>query len=60
MFHAKTLEDAREKRNQIISDYQDIAESAMTCFDEGFESAMAVMTLPRGLQRTVPQTILNA
>ena len=39
------------KRDQILADYKDIAESAMLCLDEGFESAMTVMALPAGLRR---------
>ena len=37
---------ARRIRNRIIADYQEIAESAMACLDEGFESAISVMLLP--------------
>jgi len=51
MFNCKTLTEARKRRDQIISEYQDVAESAMACLDEGFESAMTVMTLPKGMQR---------
>lgn len=46
MFQCCTMKDARKKRDEIIADYKDIAESAMTCLDEGFESAMTVMSLP--------------
>ena len=51
MFNARTLEDARKKRNSIIADYKDVAEKAMECLDDGFESSMTVMALPRGIQR---------
>lgn len=51
MFHCKKLEDARQKRDQILADYQESASSAMECLDEGFESAMTVMTLPEGMRR---------
>ena len=51
MFHCDTLEAAREKRDEIIRDYQDIAEKATICLDEGFESAMTVMYLPKGMRR---------
>ena len=51
MFNCKTLKEARAKRSQIISDYQDVAEEAMSCLDEGFESAMTVMVLPKNLRR---------
>ena len=47
MFNCETIEEAREKRDSIISDYKDIAESAMACLDEGFEDSMTVMILPK-------------
>ena len=50
MFNCQTIEEAREKRNAIIEDYQDVAEAAMSCLDEGFEDAMTVMALPRTLR----------
>ena len=50
MFACNTLKEARNKKNQIIQEYQDVAETAMSCLDEGFESAMT-MILPRGMQR---------
>ena len=48
MFVCNTLKEARNKKNQIIQEYQDVAETAMSCLDEGFESAMI---LPLGMQR---------
>lgn len=51
MFNCETIEEAREKRDAIIASYADVAESAMRCLDEGFESAMTVMILPRSLRR---------
>ncbi len=51
MWSCKTIEDARKKRDEIIADYKDVAESAMACLDEGFESAMTVMTVPKALRR---------
>ena len=51
MFHCKTLKEARARRSQIITDYQDVAKEAMSCLDEGFESAMTVMTLPAGMRK---------
>ena len=51
MFGSKTIEAARKIRNRIIDDYRDVAESAVACLDEGFESAMTVMTLPEHLRR---------
>lgn len=51
MFHCKTIAEARRKRDEILSTYSDVAESAMLCLDEGFESAMSVMELPVHLRR---------
>ena len=55
MFNAETIEEARRKRDSIINDYQDVAEEAMKCLDEGFDSAMTVMVLP-GKMRTYFRT----
>ena len=51
MFACNTLKEARNKKDQIIQEYQDVAETAMSCLDEGFESAMTAMILPRGMQQ---------
>ena len=51
MFDAMTIEEARKKRDEIISDYQDVAGAAMECLEEGFESSMTVMMLPVGYRR---------
>ena len=51
MFNAKTIEEARKKRDSIISDYSDVAESAMQCLDEGFDSSMTAMFLPENLYK---------
>ena len=50
MFACNTLKEARNKKKQIIQEYQDVAETAMSCLDDGFESAMTAMILPRGMQ----------
>ena len=42
---------ARERRDEIIAEYRDAAESAMNCWDESFESAMTVMLLPPNLHK---------
>lgn len=51
MFNCKGLAEARKIRDQIMDDYRDVASAAMSCLDEGFESAMTVMLLPAGLRR---------
>ena len=51
LFNCKTLAEARKVRDRIIEDYRDVAESAVACLDEGFESSMTVMLLPAWLRR---------
>ena len=51
LFNCKTMAEARKVRDRIMEDYRDVAESAITCLDEGFESAMTVMLLPASLRR---------
>lgn len=51
MYNCTTLKEARKKRDSIIADYQDVAETAMACLDEGFEDAMTSMILPKSIRR---------
>ena len=51
MFNCQSLEDARKVRDRILDDYREVAESAMNCLEEGFESAMTIMALPKHLRR---------
>ena len=51
MFNCETLEGARKKKDEILADYMEVAENAMRCLDEGFESSMTVMTLPKSIRR---------
>lgn len=51
MFNCDTIEKARTKRDAIIADYRDVAESAMNCLDEGFEDSMVAMELPKHLRK---------
>ena len=51
MFNCETIEEARRKRDEIIEDYSDIAENAMNALEEGFESAMTAMILPKNLRK---------
>ncbi|MQN01046.1 MAG: IS256 family transposase [Lachnospiraceae bacterium] len=51
MFNAKTEDEAVKIKDRIISDYSDVAEAAMQCLDEGFESSMTVMHLPSGMRK---------
>ena len=51
MYNSSTIEEARKKRDDIISEYGEVAEKAMKCLDEGFESVMTVMVLPKDMRR---------
>lgn len=51
MFNCKTIEEARKRRDETISDYRDVAEEAMTRLDQGFEEAMTVKVLPGYLHK---------
>lgn len=51
MFQSNTIEEARLKRDSILSDYYDIAEKAMECLEKGFEDSMTVMVIPERLRR---------
>ena len=51
LFNCRPIAEARKVRDRIIEDYRDVAESAVACLDEGFESSMTVMLLPAWLRR---------
>ena len=51
MFNCQSLKDARKIRDRILDEYRCVAESAMNCLEEGFESAMTIMALPQHLRR---------
>ena len=50
MFNCKSIAEARKIRDRIIEDYREVAETAVSCLDDGFESSMTVMLLPVGLR----------
>lgn len=52
MFECKTIEDAYKKKDEIIADYKDVAQSAMNILDEGFEATMSVMVFPVYLRKS--------
>ena len=56
MFNAKTLEEARKIRDQIICDYEDVAPEAKEILDEGFDDAMTVMELPHQMRSVLRST----
>lgn len=51
MYNCKTITEARKIRDELIDDYKDVADKAMECLDNGFESVMTVMVLPESLRR---------
>ena len=51
MYHSRTIEEARKKRDAIIDEYKDVAEKAMNRLDTGFEDVMTVMVLPENMRR---------
>lgn len=48
LFQAKTMQEAVQKRDDILESYGDVAERAMKCLEDGFEDAMTVLLLPIG------------
>ena len=58
MFTAKTIEEARRIRDEIISDYEPVAEKAMQVLDRGFEDSMTIMCLPQGFRPKLRSTNL--
>lgn len=50
MFTAKDMTVARKLKDEIIRDYEEIAEKAMKILDEGFEDAMSIMCLTEGMR----------
>lgn len=51
MYNAKTLEEARRLKEEIVDDYKDVAEKAMDILENGFEDAMTVMILPEAFRK---------
>ena len=56
MYHCKTIEEARKKKEEIIDEYQDVADKSMECLDYGFEDVMTVMALPGSCRRYIRTT----
>ena len=53
MFSSDTLEQARNRRDEILQDYRGIAEKAMECLENGFESAMTVMIFSENTRKAL-------
>lgn len=45
-FSANDINEARNRKNEILHDYEAVAEKAMKILDNGFEDAMTIMCLP--------------
>ena len=58
MFIADTIEEARRIRDEIIADYEPVAEKAMKILDSGFEDSMTIMCLPKGFRPKLRTTNL--
>ncbi|MDD4493145.1 MAG: IS256 family transposase [Eubacteriales bacterium] len=51
MYNCETIKEARNKRDSIIKEYEEVAAHAMDCLDNGFESVMTVMAIPKSMRR---------
>lgn len=51
LFTSDTIEQARNRRDEILQDYRDIAENAMECLETGFESTMTVMIFSENIRK---------
>lgn len=45
------MQEAVQKRDDILESYGDVAERAMKCLEDGLEDAMTVLLLPIGMRR---------
>lgn len=46
VFSAEDINEARNRKNEIVRDYETVAEKAMQILENGFEDAMTIMCLP--------------
>lgn len=56
MFTAKTVEEARRIKNEIVAEYESVAEKAMSILENGFEDSMTVMCLPEYMRIVLRST----
>lgn len=56
MFTAKTIEEARKIKNEIVAEYESVAEKAMAILENGFEDSMTVMCLPEYMRIVLRST----
>lgn len=50
MFNARTIDEARSVRDELIEEYRPVAPKATDVMDDGFEDAMTVMQLPEWMR----------
>lgn len=53
MFNAETYNAALKRKEEIVTDYSDVAARAMGILEDGFEDAMTVMVLPKYIRRNL-------
>lgn len=58
MFTAKTIEEARRIKDEIVEEYESVAEKAMMILDSGFDDTMTVMCLPEYIRIVLRTTNL--
>ena len=56
MFTVKTVEEARKIKNEIVAEYESVAEKAMSVLENGFEDSMTVMCLPEYMRIVLRST----
>ena len=56
MFTAKTIDEARRMKDEIVKEYESVAEKAMNTLENGFEDAMTIMCLPEYIRRVLRTT----
>ena len=58
MFSASTTEKARKVKEEIVAEYEGVAEQAMKILEAGFEDSMTVNDLPKYLKEKIKTTNL--
>lgn len=53
MFTCDTLEQARNRRDEILQDYRDVAAKSMECLEDGFDDAMTVMVFSQKTRKSL-------
>ena len=58
MFTAKSIEEARRIKDEIVAEYEAVAEKAMEILEAGFEDSMTIMCLPEHVRIVLRTTNL--